>query len=98
MSKKITLEEAKELLAKAKKWTEKNNGKETNPFLKELLESKIDGSDKTTFEDLIENVEEAMPSDKKTFFYKGLSIVGFIGLTISTYYFMKSQGIWFNKE
>ena len=98
MSKRITLEEAKELLAKAKKWTEENNGKETNPFLKELLESKIDGSDKTAFEDMMSKVKNSMPSDKKVMFWKGVSIVGFVAYSALTYWFMKSEGIWFDKE
>ena len=98
MSKNITMEEAQELLRKAKKWNDENNGKETNPFLKELLESKIDGSDKTAFEDLMNKVNNSVPSEKKTMFWKGISILGFIGLTASTYFFMKSQGIYFDKE
>lgn len=91
MSKRITLEEAKELLAKAKKWTEENDGKETNPFLKELLESKIDGSDKTAFEDLIENVKDAMPCDKKTMKMKTLGWLGFGIVTATTIWFCKDM-------
>lgn len=98
MSKRITLEEAKELLAKAKNYAKENVESETNPFIKELLESKIGDSNRTAYEDVLEGLKESMPSDKETFFYKGLSIIGFIGVTISTYYFMKSQGIWFDKE
>ena len=85
--KKITLEEAKELLAKAKKWTEENNGKETNPFLKELLESKIGESEKTAYEDLIETIKDAMPTEKKTMKIKTLGWVGFALVTATTAWF-----------
>ena len=89
--KKITLEEAKELLAKAKKWTEENKDKESNPFLKELLESKIGESEKTAYEDLIETIKDAIPTEKKTMKMKTLGWVGFGIVTATTAWFCKDM-------
>ena len=56
---------------------------------KELLESKIGESDKTAFEDLIESIKDAMPTEKKTMRMKTLRWIGFGIVTATTVWFCK---------